>query len=82
MMPNATKSVAMTTSVRTNVNAETREAKKEPQKPEPIAKKKAMKAKPQAMGWRIITLVRAFAVSPDAVLKPVPSIWAMIVAGS
>jgi len=81
MIPKATKSVAMTTKVMMNVTAETNDARREPMKPEPIARRKAMKARPHAIGWRIMTFVRELAVSPEAVLKPVPSIWAMIDAG-
>jgi hypothetical protein len=74
IIPAHTKSVAMTTSVMMNVTPETMDARREPQTPLPRARRKAMKARPQAMGCRIITLVSAFAVSPLAVLKPVPSI--------
>lgn len=81
-MPAHTKSVAMTISVTRNATAETMDASKEPRQPEPKASRKAMKASPQAMGWRIMTLVSASAVSPLAVLKPVPSISAMMAAGS
>jgi len=65
-----------------NATAETMDASREPTKPAPRASRNAMKARAQAMGWRIMTLVRASAVSPLAVLKPVPSIWAIMEAGS
>ncbi len=82
MMPAQTKSVAMTTIVTMKVTPATIDASSEPRKPEPRASKKAMNARPQAIGCRIMTRVRASAVSPDAALKPVPSIWAMMAAGS
>jgi hypothetical protein len=42
--------------------------------PEPRARRKAMNARPVAMGWRIMTRVSAFEVSVEALLKVVPSI--------
>ena len=81
MMPNATKSVAMTTIVMMKVRVATMAARRAPKNPEPRARRKAMNARPVAMGWRIMTRVRAFAVSADAVEKVVPSTWAMIKAG-
>ena len=52
-----------------------------PQKPEPIARRKAMNARPVAMGWRIMTRVRALEVSIEAVVKVVWSMPSMMTAG-
>lgn len=82
MIPAHTKSVAITTRVTMKATAATMDARSEPRNPEPRASRKAMKARAQATGCRTMTLVSAFAVSPEAVLKPVPSMTAMIEAGS
>lgn len=82
MIPKAAKSHAMTIKVMTHVKADSIDARREPQKPEPSARRKAMKARPHAIGCRIMTLVSALAVSPPAVLNVVPSISAIIVAGA
>lgn len=74
MMPNATKSVAITMMVMTKVTPATSAARSAPKKPEPRARRKAMNARPVAMGWRIMTRVSAFEVSVEALLKVVPSI--------
>jgi len=81
MIPKATKSVAITTMVIIHEIAATEAAKIAPQKPEPMARRKAIKVKPQAMGWRIMTRVRAFEVSIEAVVKVVWSMASMIAAG-
>ena len=66
MMPNATKSVAITMIVMMKVIAETNDANNAPKTPAPSARRKAMKANPHAIGWRIMTRVRALDVSIDA----------------
>jgi len=81
MMPKATKSVAMTMMVIIHEMAATAAAKLAPQKPEPIARRKAMNARPVAMGWRIMTRVRALEVSIEAVVKVVWSMPSMMTAG-
>lgn len=81
MMPKSTKSVTMTTSVTSHAMAATIEANTAPQMPEPSARRKAMKARPQAMGWRIMTRVRAFELSVAAVVNWVPSMVLMMAAG-
>jgi len=81
MMPKATKSVAMTMMVIIQEMAATAAAKTAPQKPEPTARRKAMNARPVAMGWRIMTRVRALEVSIEAELKVVWSMPSMMTAG-
>jgi len=81
MIANRTKSVAITTTVMIHVTAANRDASKDPQTPAPSARRKAINAKPQAMGWRIMTRVRALVVSIDALLKSVLSILSMMTAG-
>lgn len=81
IMPNRTKSHAMTTIVMIHVTAATIDAINAPMTPAPRARRNAMNARPQAMGWRIMTRVRAFDVSVDAALKVVWSICDMIAAG-
>jgi len=81
MMPKRVKSVARTTTDKAQVKAETREARSAPQMPEPRARRKAMNARPQTMGWRTITRVRALVVSVWALLKVVLSALATSRAG-
>lgn len=81
MMPNEAKSVAMTTRVMTHARALTRDARRAPQTPLPRARRKAMKERTQAIGWRIMTLVRPSAVAEPAVENPVPSTAPMMYAG-
>jgi len=81
MMPNSVKSIAMTARVMIQATAETNAESKAPKKPAPSARKKAMNARTQAMGCRIIAWVRPSAVLDDATLKDVPSISAMMEAG-
>lgn len=73
MMPNKTKSVAMTTIVTIQATVAVTAPKIAPQNPEPAAKRKAMKARAHATGWRTITRVRAFEVLICAPLKSVLS---------
>jgi len=81
MTPKRVRSVAMTATVRAQVTAETRDARRAPQTPAPTARRNAIKARPVTIGWRIITRVRALVESSEAVLKEVWSIPAMIAAG-
>jgi len=74
MIPKSTKSVTRTTRVIIHVIAATTAAMIAPQKPAPSARRKAMNARPQAIGCRIMTRVSAFEVSVDAVLNVVRSI--------
>lgn len=60
---------------------ETSEARKEPMKPAPKARRNDMNIMPQATGWRIITRVRPLVVSSAAVEKSVLSTWEMMWAG-
>lgn len=64
-----------------NAIPDTNEANRAPKTPAPSARRKAMKERPQAMGCRIMTRVRALVVSVEAVLNVVPSIWEMMLAG-
>lgn len=73
--------MAMTTRVTTHARKAKMLANTEPITPAPRARRKAMKARPQAIGWRTITFVRALALSAAAVLKPVPSAVDMTSAG-
>jgi hypothetical protein len=61
----------MTTSVTIQARTATMEPKREPMKPAPAAKAKAMKARPQPTGWRTITSVRPSAVLRAAVPKSI-----------
>lgn len=79
--PNIAKSIAMTTKVTTHARNAKILAKTAPMTPAPRARRNAMKARPQAMGWRIMTFVRALALSEAAVLKEVPSALDMTLAG-
>ena len=81
MRPKATKSVAMTTIVIIQATAATSDAKSAPMTPEPRARRKAMNARANATGCKIMTRVSASDVFSDAVLKSVLSISAMICAG-
>jgi len=81
-IPKETKSVTITTRVMIHATAATTEANMAPMKPDPRARRKAMNATPQAIGWRIMTRVRPLAVSPETVEKPVPSMEDMMAAGS
>jgi len=81
MMPNKTKSVAITTMQTIHATAESRAAERAPMTPLPAARTNAMKASPHATGCRTITRVSALEVSVDAVLKSVLSMPSMISAG-
>jgi len=81
MMPKRTKSVIKTTRVMSQAMSAMADAATAPQKPEPTARRKAMKLTPQAMGWRIMTRVSALEVSVDARLKSVLSMEAITAAG-
>jgi len=81
MIPKATKSVHMTTTVTIHATAVTSAAPTAPMSPDPAARRKAMKARPHATGCRTMTRVRALVVSVDAVLKSVLSAPSMILAG-
>lgn len=71
----------MATTAMMNETPDTRAARKEPMIPAPSARRNAINITPHAMGWRIITRVRALVVSSLAVLKSVDSIWDMMAAG-
>jgi len=71
----------MTTSVTSHATAATNEAKMAPKKPAPSARRKAMKARAQATGCRIMARVRAFVESVADLSKVVWSMPLMISAG-
>jgi hypothetical protein len=72
--PNRVRSVAITTTVNTQVRPATSEARRAPHTPEPSARRKAMKAIPVTIGWSTITRVKALVESSEARLKLVLSI--------
>jgi len=80
-MPNRAKSQAIATSVMTNVMAERKDARIEPSIPLPRQMKKAMNARPQAIGCRTMTRVRSLVESVEALEKLVLSIPEMTLAG-
>jgi len=80
-MPKRAKSQAMATSVMMNVMAERNDANIEPIIPLPRQTKKAINAIPQAIGCRIMTLVRSLVESVAAPEKLVPSMLDMTLAG-
>lgn len=81
MMAKEVKSVAMTTMVTMNARADMKEAKRAPMKPLPRARRKAMKERAQATGWRTMTRVRPSDVFSEAEPKSVFSIRVIMLAG-
>lgn len=79
--PNKLKSIAMTTSVNTHASAATNAPSRDPTTPAPQLSAKAMKAKAQAIGCKIIALVRPSTLSEAALLNTVPSMAEMMSAG-
>ncbi len=79
--PKRLKSMAMTISVRSQANPATEAPSSEPKTPAEQLRAKAMKARTQAMGWRIMARVRPWTVLAEAELKWVPSTAAMMSAG-
>lgn len=79
--PKRLKSIAMTISVSSQASAATKAPSSEPRTPTEQLRKKATKARKQAMGWRIMARVRPWTMLAEAVLKWVPSTAAMMSAG-
>ena len=79
--PKSEKSTAMTISVSSQANPATRAERSEPKTPAPSASRKAMKARPQAMGCRIMTCVSPSALLEPTLSKRLPSMAAMMAAG-
>lgn len=66
MIPKAAKSQAIATRVTIKAKSEKREATREPRMLVPRQSKKAKKVRPAAIGCRIMTFVRALALSRSA----------------
>lgn len=71
----------MAISVKIQANAATAAERTDPKTPAPRARRKAMKAKPHAMGWRIMTWVRPSALLEPTVSKRLPSMVDMMAEG-
>lgn len=72
LTPKMEKSIAITTKVKIQAKAATEAPRSDPTTPAPRLKRKAIKDRAQAMGWRTIARVKPSTVSDAELLKWVP----------